>query len=92
VDGSPTGRGPRNAEVARGGIEVAELAVGLAAAKMRQRGVRAQRDGATIGLDRAKRLGVSQGGVTAAQQRAIVPLPVGGLVGQRTADAGEGQE
>ena len=63
--------------------------VGLAAPEVGEHRVGPQGDGAAVGLDRAERLVVAQRGVAAGQQRAVVALPGGGLVGDGAADGGQ---
>ena len=74
-------RGP--AEVAGGVVEVAPLAVGLAAPEMRQHRVRPKADGAAVVLDGGKSLASRLGRVAAGHQ-----LPVVALADRRLIDDG----
>ena len=80
-DGGRVERGGRP-EVAGGGVEIAAIAappVGLAAPEIGQHRVRAELDGAAVGLDRGETLVVAQGVVAAGQRRtgsrAAAPWP-----------------
>ena len=57
--------------------------IGFAAPQVGQHRIRAQRDGAAVGLDRRKRLVVAQGGVAAGEQGAVVAVARGRLIGHR---------
>ena len=76
-------------EVARRRFEVAAALIGLAAAQVGEHRVGTQGDGAAVGLDGAEGLVVAQGGVAAGEQRAVVALAGGRLVGERAADGGQ---
>ena len=79
-------------EVAGGGVEFVALAVALAAPEVGKHRVRPEGDGAAVGFDRAEGLAVAQRGVAAARAGPVLALTADGLVGQQSADAGEGDE
>src|SRR3989442_4440182 len=76
-------------EIAGGGVEIATPLIGFAAPQMRQHRVGAQPDGAAEGLNRPKRLLVTERRVAAREERAVVPIPRSRLVGDRPGDAGD---
>ena len=78
-----------HAEIAGGGLEIATALIGFAAPQMRQHRIGAQRDRAAEGFNRTKRLLVAERRVAAREERAIVPIPRGRLVGDRPGDAGD---
>ena len=90
ADASRSGRGPRPVgNRARQPRVRPRALIGLAAPQVGEHRVRPQRDGAAVGLDRAERLVVAQGGVAPGQQGAVVALAGGRLIGQPTAANGQ---
>ena len=74
------------AEIAGRGFELVAALIRLAAPQVREHRIRAQGDGAAVRLDRAEGLVVRQGAARLGEQRPVVALPGGRLVGQRADD------
>jgi hypothetical protein len=84
----------RGAKVPRRQVEVAAIAaplVGFAAPEVGEHRVRAQLDGAAVGLDGGEGLVVAEGGVASCDAGLVRPLAGSGLVDHGAAD-GQGEE